>query len=46
MATKVFHEAFTLLRIGVGSAGAVMIFLLNLAFTMAFVRVLRTEHGA
>ncbi|HZP79029.1 MAG TPA: sugar ABC transporter permease [Pseudolabrys sp.] len=46
MATKVFHEAFTLLRIGVGSAGAVMIFLLNLMFTMAFVRVLRTEHGA
>ena len=46
MATKVFHEAFTLLRIGVGSAGAVMIFLLNLMFTMAFVRVLRTEHRA
>ena len=46
MATKVFHEAFTLLRIGVGSAGAAVIFLLNLAFTMAFVRVLRTEHGA
>jgi len=46
LATKVFHEAFTLLRIGVGSAGAVMIFLLNLAFTMTFVRVLRTEHGA
>ncbi len=46
MAVKVFHEAFTLLRIGVGSAGAVVIFLLNLAFTMAFVRVLRTEHGA
>jgi ABC-type sugar transport system permease subunit len=46
MATKVFHEAFTLLRIGVGSAGAVVIFLLNLAFTTAFVRVLRTEHGA
>jgi len=46
MATKVFHEAFTLLRIGVGSAGAVAIFVLNLMFTMAFVRVLRTEHGA
>lgn len=46
MATKVFHEAFTLFRIGVGSAGAVMIFLLNLAFTTTFVRVLRTEHGA
>ena len=46
MATKVFHEAFTLLRIGVGSAGAVTIFLLNVMFTMAFVRVLRTEHGA
>ncbi len=46
MATKVFHEAFTLLRIGVGSAGAVTIFILNVMFTMAFVRVLRTEHGA
>ena len=46
MATKVFHEAFTLLRIGVGSAGAAAIFVLNLMFTMAFVRVLRTEHGA
>lgn len=46
MATKVFHEAFTLFRIGVGSAGAVTIFMLNLLFTMAFVRVLRTEHGA
>jgi len=46
LATKVFHEAFTLFRIGVGSAGAVTIFLLNLVFTLAFVRVLRTEHGA
>lgn len=46
MSLKVFHEAFTLFRIGVGSAGAVMIFLMNLAFTMAFVKVLRTEHGA
>jgi multiple sugar transport system permease protein len=46
MALKVFHEAFTLFRIGVGSAGAVMIFLMNLLFTIAFVRVLRTEHGA
>jgi multiple sugar transport system permease protein len=46
MAIKVFKEAFTLLRLGVGSAGAVAIFLINLMFTMAFVRVLRTEHGA
>lgn len=46
MALKVFHEAFTLFRIGVGSAGAVIIFLLNLVFTIAFVRVLQTEHGA
>lgn len=46
MALKVFKEAFTLFRIGVGSAGAVLIFLLNLMFTVAFVRVLRTEHGA
>ena len=46
MATKIFHEAFTLIRIGVGSAGAVTIFVLNLLFTMAFVRVLKSEHGA
>lgn len=46
MAIKVFHEAFTLFRIGVGSAGAVLIFLMNLAFTVAFVRVLKTEHGS
>jgi multiple sugar transport system permease protein len=46
MALKVFKEAFTLLRLGVGSAGAVAIFLINVMFTMAFVRVLRTEHGA
>jgi multiple sugar transport system permease protein len=46
MALKVYQEAFTLLRIGVGSAGAVAIFIMNLLFTIAFVRVLRTEHGA
>ena len=46
MSLKVFQEAFTLLRIGVGSAGAVGIFVMNLLFTMAFIRVLKTEHGA
>jgi multiple sugar transport system permease protein len=46
MPLKVFREAFTIFRLGVGSAGAVMIFILNLLFTAAFVRVLRTEHGA
>jgi multiple sugar transport system permease protein len=46
MATKIFHEAFTLFRIGVGSAGAIVIFVMNLMFTAAFVRVLQTEHGA
>jgi ABC-type sugar transport system permease subunit len=46
MSIKVFQEAFTLLRIGVGSAGAVGIFVMNLMFTVAFIRVLKTEHGA
>lgn len=46
MATRIFHEAFTLFRIGVGSAGAIVIFVMNLMFTAAFVRVLQTEHGA
>lgn len=46
MALRVFQEAFVLLRLGVGAAGAVAIFLINLAFTVAFVQVLKTEHGA
>jgi ABC-type sugar transport system permease subunit len=45
MALRVFNEAFRLLNMGVGSAGAVMIFAINILFTIAFVRVLRTEHG-
>ena len=45
MALRVFNEAFRLLNMGVGSAGAVMIFVINILFTIAFVRVLRTEHG-
>jgi ABC-type sugar transport system permease subunit len=46
MALKVFTEAFRLFRFGVGSAGAVLIFVINLLFTVAFIRVLQTEHGA
>ena len=46
MALRVFLEGFRFFRMGVGSAGAVMIFMFNLLFTFAFVRVLRSEHGA
>jgi ABC-type sugar transport system permease subunit len=46
MALRVFLEGFRFFRMGIGSAGAVMIFLLNLMFTFAFMRVLRSEHGA
>jgi multiple sugar transport system permease protein len=45
MAFRVFNQAFRLLNLGVGSTGAVMIFVINILFTLAFVRVLRTEHG-
>lgn len=45
MALRVFNSAFRLLNMGVGSAGAVMVFAINILFTIAFVRVLRTEHG-
>jgi multiple sugar transport system permease protein len=45
MALRVFNSAFRLLNMGVGSAGAVMVFAINVFFTIAFVRVLRTEYG-
>ena len=46
MAFKVFQEGFRFYRTGIAAAGAVSIFVVNIAFTMAFIRVLRHEHDA
>ena len=46
MALRVFQEGFQFFRMGVASSGAIIVFLMNLLFTLAFVQVLRTEHGA
>lgn len=44
MAFKVFQEGFRFYRTGIAAAGAVSIFVINIAFTLAFVRVLRNDH--
>lgn len=44
LALRVFKEGFQFYRMGVASATAVVIFLLNLAFTLVYVRVLRAER--
>jgi multiple sugar transport system permease protein len=46
MALRVFQEGFQFFRMGVASAGALMIFLINLVFTLAFRRIFQTEYGA
>jgi len=44
MAFKVFQEGFRFYRTGIAAAGAVSIFFVNIAFTLAFIRVLRHEQ--
>ncbi|MBM3526426.1 MAG: sugar ABC transporter permease, partial [Alphaproteobacteria bacterium] len=46
MALKVFEEGFKFHRMGIASAGAVIIFAINVLFTIAYMRVLKNEHGA
>lgn len=46
MAFRVFEEGFKFNRMGIASAGAVIIFLINIAFTVAYMRVLRGEGRA
>jgi ABC-type sugar transport system permease subunit len=46
MALRIFQEGMQFFRMGVASAGAVIVFATNLLFTLAFVRVLRGEEGA
>jgi multiple sugar transport system permease protein len=44
-ALRVFMEGFRFYHLGIASAGAVLMFLLNIAFTFAYVRVLRTDRA-
>lgn len=44
MALRIFTEGFRFYHLGIASAGAVIMFLLNVAFTFAYVRVLRSER--
>lgn len=42
---RVFLEGFEFFHMGIASAGAVIVFLLNMAFTIVYIRVLWTDHG-
>lgn len=46
LALRVFLEEFKFNRTGVAAAGAVVIFALNLAFSLAYARVLRGDRAA
>ena len=46
MALRVFEEGFKFHRMGIASAGAVLIFAINVLFTVAYMRVLKNEHSA
>jgi ABC-type sugar transport system permease subunit len=46
MALRVFEEGFKFHRMGIASAGAVIIFFINVLFTVAYMRVLKNEHSA
>jgi multiple sugar transport system permease protein len=46
MALRVFEEGFKFYRMGLATAGAVVIFALNIIFTIAYMRVLRGEGHA
>jgi multiple sugar transport system permease protein len=44
MSLRMYHEAFTYLRMGPASAIAMIIFALNVVLTLVYIRVLRTER--
>jgi ABC-type sugar transport system permease subunit len=46
MAFHVFAEAFKYYRMGIATAGAMIIFAVNIAFTVAYMRVLRGAEAA
>ncbi|HWT81143.1 MAG TPA: sugar ABC transporter permease [Candidatus Methylomirabilis sp.] len=43
MTLRVFREGFTFYRLGIASAVAVVVFVLNLVFSLVYLRLLRTE---
>jgi multiple sugar transport system permease protein len=43
MALRIFREGFTFYRLGIASAVAMIVFLLNLVFSLVYIRVLRAE---
>ena len=45
IALRVFKEGFQFYNMGIASAAAVIIFLLNMLFTLGYMRVLRTEKN-
>lgn len=45
LALKVFKEGFQFYRMGIAAAAAVVIFALNIAFTLMYIRILRAERG-
>lgn len=45
MALRVFEEGFKFNRIGIATAGAIIIFAINILFTIAYMRVLREEKS-
>jgi len=46
MALRVFKEGFQFHRMGLATAGATIIFAINVLFTVAYMRLLKNEHGA
>jgi multiple sugar transport system permease protein len=46
MALRVFEEGFKFTRMGLATAGATIIFAINVVFTLAYMRLLKNEHGA
>lgn len=45
LSVRVFQEAFVNYKLGYASAIAMVIFLLNVVFSMAYIRVLRSDRG-
>jgi len=45
MALRVFEEGFKFNRLGIATAGAVIIFMINILFTIAYMRVLKQENS-
>jgi multiple sugar transport system permease protein len=46
MALRVFEEGFKFHRMGIATAGATIIFAINVFFTVTYMRLLKNEHGA